>query len=264
MLNFYAWHIVQALGATANVVLCRLVFVSLNVSDGGQIDYPRSAPFVFLLTDSIQLLIIPGSISCIWSHFYIIIFFHLVTRSQDELYFLVAELWRTISLHCKSAVVISFRHIAQNSFSCTSPIHIGFHPAIIAALRSKFSLSAFIIIKVDSLIPHRIQNRTRITIKVNEEKIRITIRIRPITILFAFFRKLIPRPLIVWRHLQMDRRSSLTRLILNTNTNKKHLSKLEYGIFQDDFFVVVSTECGIISVRQGPLVSFREALQSKI
>ena len=128
MFNFYAWHIVQALGATAHVVLCRLVFVSLNVSDGGQIDYPRSAPFVFLLTDSIQLLIIPGSISCIWSHFYIIIFFHLVTRSQDELYFLVAELWRTISLYCKSAVVISFRHIAQNSFSCTSPIHIGFHP----------------------------------------------------------------------------------------------------------------------------------------
>ena len=88
MFNFYAWDIVQALGATAHVVLGRLVFVSLNVIDGGQTDYPRSAPFAFWLTDSVQLLIIPCSISCIWSHFCIIIFFviffHLVTRSQYE------------------------------------------------------------------------------------------------------------------------------------------------------------------------------------
>ena len=81
-----------------------------------------------------------------------------------------------------------------------------------------------IIIRSAHLSFTRSKTLLRITIKVMEGKIRSTIRTRHIKVPIGFCRKLILRSLILWWYLHIDRRSSLTRLILNTNTNKLHLS----------------------------------------
>ena len=111
-----------------------------------------------------------------------------------------------------------YRFSSQFAIISINPQH--YH----AALRSQFSLSTSIIIRSVHLSFTRPKALLKITIKVTEGKIRITIRIRLIKIPIGFCRKLILWWLIVWWHLQIDRRSSLTRLILNTNTNKLHLN----------------------------------------
>ena len=111
-----------------------------------------------------------------------------------------------------------YRFSSQFAIISMNPQH--YH----AALRSQFSLSTSIIITSVHLSFTRSKTILRITIEIMEGKIRITIRIRLIKIPIGFCRKLILRSLILWWYLQIDRRSSLTRLILNTNTNKLHLN----------------------------------------
>ena len=66
-----------------------------------------------------------------------------------------------------------------------------------AALRSQFSLSTYIIIRSVHLSFTRSKTLLRITIKLMEGKIRITIRTWHITIPIGFCRKLILRSLIL-------------------------------------------------------------------
>ena len=156
----------------------------------------------------------------IWSHFCIIIFFyHFLSLSHPVP-------GRVIIFSCramKKNITASHPPLLSH-FGTSRRVHFPAHPPSIsifiplrnnpphypAALRSQLSLSAFIIIKVESRIRHGTKTPLESQSKSRRDLGKIRIRIRPIRIPFAFLPQAHSAAIGCLATFQIDRRSSLT------------------------------------------------------